>query len=284
MSELGLKVTVCIAAIANDKSIVTASDTKVSIGYSSADANTVKYEEFHKNWVAMMAGEDIGHLIPIRDLAAERMNGKPNTLRSAISAFKGAYKQHLSEVAADRVLAHFDMNMKTFKRVGSKWFTSDVYGTFCDLIDKVRVDCTFLVYGYDQDKRPHIFVVEHPGVVKVYDKPGCWAIGSGKISALGMLLQLNQSVDTPLFPTMYNVLAAKFFSERASDVGRHTVFYVKRYGMDAFGRPANFEAEMRAAWENEGAPRMPASVQRVFQEMKDRLTFWSSKKGRNRKV
>jgi len=282
--DLGLIVTVCIAAIANDKCIVTASDSKASIGYSSADANVVKYEEFHEHWVAMIAGEDVSHFIPIRDLASEKLKGKPNTLRSVTQAFKAAYKQHLSEVAADAVLGHLNMDIATFKKGGPKRFTSDVYGAFHDQLSKVKLHCTFLAFGYDKEKRPHIFVVEHPGTVRVLDKPGFWAIGSGQISALGMLFHLNQSVDTPVFFTMYNVLAAKFFSERASDVGKHTVFYVKKFGYDAFSRPANLEAEMRAAWEEEGAPRMPKRILTLAQGIGDSLVFWSSRKPRNQKV
>jgi 20S proteasome alpha/beta subunit len=284
LSDLGLKVTVCIAAIANDKSVVTASDTKVSIGFSSSDANTVKYEEFHENWIAMMAGNDICHFIPIRDRASDNMRGKPNTLQSAVSAFKDAYQDYLSEVTADRVLRKYQLSVASFKRQGRRYFKKGLYQSLADRVEAVELECTFMVYGFDAKKHPHIFAVRHPGTVDVWDKPGFWAIGSVKTSALGMLLHLNQNIDVPLFRTMYNVLAAKFFSERASDVGRHTVFYVKRYGFDGFARPSNFEAEMRAAWENDGAPRMPDSVQRLFQQTQDKISFWDSKKGRNQRV
>jgi len=55
-------VTICIAAIASgnpgqDPHIVTVSDTMISGGIISADSTVLKIEPFHKDWLAMMAGD-----------------------------------------------------------------------------------------------------------------------------------------------------------------------------------------------------------------------------------
>lgn len=285
-SELGLGMTVCIAAIANDRTIVTASDTKVSIGFSSSET-TAKYEGFHDEWVAMMAGNDICHFIPIRDRASENMRGKPNTLRSAISAFKRAYRDYLSEVATDRVLGRYDLDVSSFKKGKGHYFTKKIYQSLFDRIEAVELECNFLVYGFDARKQPHIFAVRHPGTVDVWDKPGFWAVGSGRVSALGMLFHLNQGMDVSLLGTMCNVLFAKYFSEKASDVGESTIFYAKRPGTDIFVRPANLESSIRTAWVREGAPKVPTEFLRAEETMLlsdlSRIRFLTSKRRSERK-
>jgi Proteasome subunit len=273
--------TVCIAAITSDtpakSHIVTASDTLISFGrYNSADATSVKMESFYGSWHAMMAAEDVSQCIPIIARATENLQGEPETLSAVSRAFKKAYKEHLSEIAADQVLSHFDMGMAEFKKNGSKLFTPEIFNSLSQEIRNVTLECSFLVYGFDEKNWPHIFAVDPPGRISVHDKPGFWAIGSGSFAALSMLFSLHQSVDRGFFDTIFNVLAAKFMAESPGSVGEHTFFYIHEKDCDWFKHPVGVVETMREWWNNKGKPKLDPEVLKHFHRQD--FTFYSTKK------
>ena len=101
------------------------------------------------------------------------------------------------------------------------------YETLLGRISSVKVGCDFLVCGFDQLDTPHIFSVsspseDNPSFVTHYDDPGFAAIGSGGYIADSILYGTGQSFVQGLQDTIYNVCAAKFASESASDVGETT--------------------------------------------------------------
>src|SRR5438552_3397229 len=120
------RMTVCIAAIPLENRIVTVSDTMVSGLISSADACTVKMEPFAKDWVAMMAADDLTQCIPVIERASRYFQNRANTLQVARNCLKRAYQQHLSELAADHVLGRFGLGMEAFLRSKSMRFTESV--------------------------------------------------------------------------------------------------------------------------------------------------------------
>jgi 20S proteasome alpha/beta subunit len=257
-------VTVCIAAIASDGHIVTASDTLISWGnFVSSDATSVKVEPFHGSWLAMMSG-DMSQCLPIVERATEKLEGKPSTLSIIKRGFREAYKEHLAETAADQVLSNYNMEMKEFKKNGAKIFTPEVFNSLNQEIKAVSLDCSFLVYGFDERGFPHILSVEPPGKVASFDKPGFWAIGSGSFAATGMLFSLHQSVDCSLNETIFDVLAAKFMAETPGVVGEHTHFYVHEKNCDWFSYPAGLVPAMRNWWNDKGKPRRDNTVLQQF--------------------
>jgi hypothetical protein len=248
-------VTVCIAAIASDGRIVTASDTLVSFGnMGSSDKVSVKMEPFHRSWTALMAGT-MPECMAIIEIAQTTMEKCRPDLRSVASGFKKAYHAHLSETAADTVLGRYQMDMQEFKKTGLKKFGSERFNLLDQAIRDVAIDCEFLVFGFDEQHHPRLFTVTPPGVVSLCDKPGFWTIGSGSFAALGMLFSLGQSVDTPFEETIFNVLTAKFMAETPGVVGKHTHLFAKEEGNDFFSYPSWLEPTIRKWWEEHGKPR-----------------------------
>jgi len=118
--------------------------------------------------------------------------------------------------------------------------------------------CKFLLYGFDEIKRPHLFEVGEGGQTECRDKPGFWAIGNGATSAISMLAYLRHSAEmTPMRVAIYNVLAAKYISEGASDVGPNTFFFIKKFGYNGFFSYGNIEPRVRQIWEERGRPSIP---------------------------
>ena len=65
-----------------------------------------------------------------------------------------------------------------------------------------------MVYGFDDNVKPHVFTIANPGRVESFDKPGFWAIGAGARSSLSTLSVLRQHPDRcSVEQTIYNVLA-----------------------------------------------------------------------------
>ena len=260
------RVTVCIAAITRENYIATVSDTMVSSYLSSADACTVKVEPIHQDWSAMMAADDLTQCLPIVERAERYFRGKANTLHNARTSFKRAYQQHLAELAADIVLGRFGLDMETFTKAGKRRFTEAQFNSLCTEIRQVGVGCQFLVYGFDENKIPHLFIVNDPGTDSVYDKPGFCSIGSGSHAADGLLFYLSQTIDCELPQTLFNICSAKFMAEKTGTVGKETYLFVKRYRSSMFSAASWLLPELREMWDKEGSPRLPVrAVERIKQ-------------------
>ena len=216
--KCGVSMTTCVAAITYEKReppfpslIVSASDLRISFITHSAD-NTVKSEPFHESWTAMIAGEEISQAVPVIERATKLLEGDPGSFTKVRKEFKRAYQEQRQEVIEDRLLSPFDMNLQEFKKEGRSQLPPKEYASIVEEIRRINLGCMFLVYGFDEKKRPHIFVVDNPGQVSVWDKPGFCAIGSGSETAMAMLSHLRQAKEESSFEeTVYNVLAQSIF-------------------------------------------------------------------------
>jgi hypothetical protein len=253
-----LVVTTCIAAITAERFIVTASDTKMAIEGDFSVEGVIKLEEFHGEWAALIAGGDVSQALFVLARATRILKGKTNDVLIVQDGFKRAYQEQLRECITDEFLSPFDMTLDGFKKRGSKQLPPTVYESLAFGIKNAKLGCKFLVYGFDDNELPHIFEVGRNGRVDSRDKPGFWAIGNGAFTAISMLTYLKQMAEaTTMRTTVYNVLAAKYLSESASDVGEDTFWFVKRYGCNAFFRKPNLEKDLRRIWNEKGRPSIP---------------------------
>jgi hypothetical protein len=93
---------------------------------------------------------------------------------------------------------------------------------------------------------------------------GFWAIGTG---ANGAISSLAHSVEyhsmgshSPVPDVLYHVLAAKFMSESAQDVGRGTFIAVLEKSDKLKFLSDTGLVKVRKAWEQDGAPKVPNKV------------------------
>jgi hypothetical protein len=264
LSDWGLGMTVCIAAMAEDKRIVTVSDQKISMRQFSGDNLTLKLWVVARGWNCMVAGSDVTIAQSIIDRVAVTLSQKFDTLEleDVVAGFKQSYQEQIQSRATDTYLARYKMGMDEFRTKGRRQLGPDVFDTLCDKIARVSFDLRFLVAGFDRSSEsPHLFVISNPGVEEIYDRPGFWAIGSGAMSALSMLFYRGQKVIASLEQTIYNVCEAKFMAESASDVGEETFLHI-------MSPPSKKQVkwspltptEIRAVWKSDGAPRVPEGI------------------------
>jgi hypothetical protein len=241
-------------------SIVSASDRAIFGGSVSSDAGSDKQDSFAGEWQAMFSGNDITQAQPIIERAREYFDGRPNTLKEARSCFKRAVQDQIKEMATDRFLSRFSLDMPTFKKSGNKLLDSITFSAICNDIRSVNLgELQFLIWGFDHLGSPHIFIVGSNGDDFVYDTVGFASLGWGATAADVVLHYLNQSRRRDLQETIYSVCAAKFMAERAG-VGRDTYLFAKTFGTVAFSHRNGLIEKVRELWEHVGAPRVPESI------------------------
>jgi hypothetical protein len=243
-------------AIAEKRLIITASDTKLSFSGEYSAEGLVKVAPFHGEWIAMIAGSDITQADSILEKAKKLLHGKSDDTLEVKNGFKAAYQDHFKECIEDELLSRFDMTMPEFKKNGRKQLNPEIFADLSFQVKNFKVGCSFLIHGFDEQGKPRIFTVTNPGKIQNYDRLGYWAIGLGARSALYTLATLRQSpAKSTKAQTMYNVLAAKYTSESASDVGADTFFFAKERGTNSLIIPVDFEPEIRRLWESQGKPK-----------------------------
>jgi len=138
------------------------------------------------------------------------------------------------------------MSIDEFKKKGSKQLHPEVFADISIRMRSFSLGCTFMVYGFDDNVKPHVFTIANPGRVESFDKPGFWAIGAGARSSLSTLSVLRQHPDRcSVEQTIYNVLAAKYSSESASDVGPETWVWIKRVNCDGYSLASDGKRKSR---------------------------------------
>jgi hypothetical protein len=239
----------------------------VSFGGLSSSEGIIKSEGFHRDWSVLIAGKDISQALPVIESATEVLRGQSGKASIVRRGFKRAYAEYRREVMTDIFLGSFDMTLSEFNRKGRKQMNPEIHADISFRIKNFDLGCTFLVYGFDDEGDPHIFTTSNPGKVEVYDKPGFWAIGAGKTAAISMLAALGQHPHrNSMHETIYNVLAAKYIAEGASDVGEETWLFIQKQGCSAITYEPNMERKVRIIWKEKGRPKTNDEAVKLLQE------------------
>ena len=262
--------TVCIAGYSRpDNAIITVCDRMISLGgYTSSDEAIRKIEALRRNWAALVAGDDVTHVVPIlRDV---RQNlPEDSTMEMVADTVKKAYKRRLKEVAEDEVLTKYGYSTtEAFLKDGKAQLTEMRFDEIVKELSAVKLNCELLCVGFDQDKHPHIFVVSEYGKVSFYGKNGFWAIGSGEHSALSAMFSFPYQVENDHATCTCHVLAAKYAAESAFGVGKSTFPVIIKPGAPIFGISMAAEKAYKAAWS--ALPKIPYDqVEALHKDMED---------------
>jgi hypothetical protein len=207
--------TVCIAALADvGKSLVMACDSMLSTIEFSGDKVAFKLyplsDRFH--WWAMIAADDLSHVVPIIDAATLRLldlSDANNTVAHTERAVVAAYQDVRTQYAQDFILVPIGLTMQDLKEHRPD-------NSLVDELNSVDLRCQVLVAGFDRDGDGHIFSVENPGIGKNHDPVGWASIGAGGYSATSTLLHHSVNFEMELARVLYHVCEAKFMSESAA--------------------------------------------------------------------
>jgi hypothetical protein len=229
--EWGIGMTCCVGVFSKaDGTIALVSDLMISTGDVGGDSLTLKLEQVGHKWAAMFAGNDISPVVPIIEDVRSRLQGYDEIpLRDMVEAFTKAYATQLQRKIEKEILARLGFeNLTEFRTEGLKDLGQEIFAQVLEKTRKVGLDLQFLVSGFCEKKRPHIFTVNNPGIEEYYDKLGFWVIGSGQTNALGSLFAARIRHSTPITEIIYRACEAKFMAESAPGVGENTLAAVLR--------------------------------------------------------
>jgi len=267
-ADWGCKVTVCIAALCEDRRVVVAaSDMLATLGKTAVDISVLKNDVLFPRWAMMTAGDDIEHVDPILNRARQLLSRKieHKTPEEVADKLAQAYEERVQEQIRTKVLSRFRYTANTFRDTGKKRLTASVFNSIVAKIAAVRIKLSFLVCGTDREGKGHIFCIDGENAPLSYDKLGFWAIGDGAPSAIASLSFANQlprlSGGLSLGECVYQVCAAKFMSESVKTVGKQMFLavYGPNDGQCRFFFPSD-QQRIRDVWEQEGAPRTPSGI------------------------
>lgn len=221
--------TVCLVGHSfSENTFVAVLDSMLSTVDMSADRLAIKSFAVSTHWNAMFSANDLSPVMAVREAMRSRFKG-PVSLEAVIAEFQNAFQKELIAKAETSILAPFAMSMDEFKKNGLAQFGAEIFARLFYQIEQISLDMTFLVYGFDEKSRPHIFTIQNRGEVARYEQPAFWAIGSGQTSALGILFSASTNVNV-LSPSelLYMLCKAKFNSESALGVGQNTTAMILR--------------------------------------------------------
>jgi hypothetical protein len=185
----------------------------------------------------MYAAADISPLVPIRQRLRHELRNRSNDLSEVTSAFQSVYHEQVLMKAKD----------------------------LSQIPQETILGVELLGFGYDDELKPHIFTSTDPqGKTDYHDIVGFQTIGAGAQTASSILYFYGQNPKVSLPLTIYHASAAKFMAESATDVGKHTsVIVFMPTGKAVLLYEPDIES-LRALWEVEGKPRVPANASEVI--------------------
>lgn len=253
-AELGLNVTVGIVAVSlEDRCFVAVSDQRLSYQdlYPATDRAARKTMQCHDNWHITFAADDVSVVTPVfQKLAIALKPFKAANPPSTTDVREAAEKAYADTLRGEFVAHHLvqfgfksidEFRVKGLKQLGKRNFTH-----FRKQLSEFRLGgLELIVFGFDQEGRPRLFEVHHPGRIVHVAVQGYSVVGSGYSMAVASLRRKPMLMKTQ--DLVYRLLEAKFSAE--STVGRATTAMIVTQN-DARHMSEDDIAAIRAIWEN----------------------------------
>ncbi len=218
--------TVCIAAIQEDRSgssIFLICDRRVSIygGWFSQEGHA-KYTQVHTDWVGMFAGDVEETNLMLKEVNRSLVRLKTAPFETVVKRCRLAYAKVRQLLIETQILPDFDV--RSYRKYQElKNADEALYLKISERISSAEENWNLLFAGFDNQRTPHLFVISGPGTVQYCDSQKYAAIGSGAFAALVWLSFYGYQSRRPIGELIFGALSAKFFAEKASDVGQTTV-------------------------------------------------------------
>lgn len=269
LGELGLNVTICIAAkIHAPRYIVAVSDRMMSFDdqIPSADDAVVKTLSISRHWVLMFAATDTTRAWAVVRKVRERVRGfTDESAETMTAAVREVYANEVRHQIFVRYLERIGFSsVDQFRSEGPALPTRD-FSRILKCLDRFNLGVQLLLCGIDpRQSTSHIIEIENPGIESDHSLAGYWAIGSGTHMATASLTgrPLDQfSVET----LVYRLCEAKFCAETASGVGKSTnVLLIDDAGSHRH-LPTSSVRKIREIWESARAsPGPPEALHEII--------------------
>jgi 20S proteasome alpha/beta subunit len=197
----------------------------IGIGMIQAEPEIKKIIPIHRNWWALIAGNDIAPVFDILDTARSSLQRGRCDIATAMAALERSYEQKRLHDAEALHLKTIGWTLDRFNREGYSILPQ------ADQIQRsIReffLDIQLLVAGFGPEGKGHIFMLDG-GIAKRCDIPGFATIGSGGTGAMYMMYYRKYSATLKTREALYYCIEGKYFGELASGVGLKTDAYIVR--------------------------------------------------------
>jgi len=252
-------VTICAAGISGPR-IIAVYDRKLSFfgGQISAEGVAWKQRQVNKQWDVLFAG-DVSTLTPMLDAIQEAgKKCREKGLRQFARVCARAYRAERERIIEDEVLPDYDLSTYA-EYLALKSGDPDLFEAIGTKISAAEEGWHLLFCGFDEKRKPHLFVISDRGKIQYCDAHGFAAIGSGGYAAYIALASYPYNSNLDREDAAYCLLAAKFAAESAEGVGMETVLHVLLPG-DAWSSFVldTTVSSIREKWRT--LPRIPAGA------------------------
>ncbi|MDR3715090.1 MAG: hypothetical protein P4L51_19935 [Puia sp.] len=238
----------------------------------AADGLALKTKPIHDHWHVLSASNDSEHVPFILDHTATLLGKyETPTIQQVLNAMSRSIDAKVNEHVRVKALRNYQMTGREFWLEGRKNLTDKTFDRLALKIEKTeKLDCDFLVCGFDERGDGHLFKITTESDGVLYDSPGFWAIGTGVDSVLNLMAfyadrYMLTKHTTTLSHALYLVCAAKFMAEQTHEgsIGRQTLVSIHE-----FNKPVRWLAPAgismaRKKWEREGMPRIPKNLSQL---------------------
>ena len=215
--------TICIAAMAADKSaVVAASDRMLSAHFLSLefDHPDSKIEQLSNSCVGLSAGDALpaGELFASARIVATQLQNPQ--VQQIASSIKDTYAKLRAQSVEEKIFKPRGITIDEFYQQGLiRQFPPEVSMQLDDLVQNATFGVELIIAGVDGNGAD-IIGISDPGKADSYSRIGYHAIGSGMSHAILSLVSAGQHWTKGINETVFNVFRAKRQAESAPGVGR----------------------------------------------------------------
>lgn len=218
--------TICIAAKSKEGYVVVASDRMVTLSLPSTEFEQggSKTLEITNNCLASTAGSALAYT-PI--LVQSRLQIEQQNVHE-ISQIAEINRQYYiimrNQKLEQDILARIGINLQQFYDMNTR-LSPQIVANLIQAMHLYEYGLSVLIAGVDSTGA-HIYRIDNPGRMEIYDSIGHCSIGSGELHAISTFVANDYTMDLDLNHVMALTYQAKKLSEKAQGVGEKSDFYI----------------------------------------------------------
>jgi hypothetical protein len=232
--------TVCIAAICQDNTIIAAADRMMTSGdvqFESRHNPSLPYGEkiipLTKSICVMIAGDSslqVEILLSVYRTVSARVTAEPDNwwkVKDVALLYMDAYAKIRNDMTERQILSKFGLNHETFL-ARQKDFSEDFLANLTREVNLYKMPAASAIFmGIEPDDGAHIFTVLDGVDLRCYDLIGFSVIGSGKRHAASEFMNRGYHRSSNLAEALFLTYLSKKTAEIAPGVGKDTdMFFV----------------------------------------------------------
>lgn len=214
--------TICIGAIAGKDHVVVASDRMVTLRVPSTEFEQRKSKtlQITDNCVAATAGSALAFTPIYTNTMTEVQTKNVREIRQIADIVRSQYVKMRNQKLEQEILGNIGINLQTFYQ-SNRALSPEIVANVVQSMAQYNYGLSILVAGVDTSGG-HIYRIDNPGKMEVFDAIGHCAVGSGELHAISTFVANDYTSDLDLDHIVALTYEAKKRSEKAQGVGEQS--------------------------------------------------------------